>query len=147
MHLVSGKTLEEWNVLTDEQVVARVRTGQTLLFEVLMRRHNQRLYRVGRTIIGDEDEAEHAMGEAYVSAYAQLTQFDGRIPVAIWLTQILISEALSRIPQSVRANGGRAAPLSPFSLRAEAACRKRAALRRPQRPQWSPRPIRGCRPS
>jgi RNA polymerase sigma-70 factor (ECF subfamily) len=105
MHRVSGKTLEEWNVLTDEQVVARVRTGQTALFEVLMRRHNQRLYRVARTIIGDEDEAEHAMEEAYVSAYAQLTQFDGRIPFGIWLTRILIGEALSRVPQSARANG------------------------------------------
>jgi DNA-directed RNA polymerase specialized sigma24 family protein len=98
MHLVSGKTLEEWNVLSDEQVVARVRTGQTALFEVLMRRYNQRLYRVARTILGDDQEAEHAMEDAYVTTYAQLTQCDGRIPFATWLTQILITQALARVP-------------------------------------------------
>ena len=46
MHLVSGQVLEQWTSLTDEQIVDRVIAGQTALFEVLMRRHNERVYRL-----------------------------------------------------------------------------------------------------
>ena len=45
MHVVSGAVLERWVGLTDEDIVSRVLQGQTALFEVLMRRHNQRIYR------------------------------------------------------------------------------------------------------
>ena len=53
MHLVSAPVIQEWTVLSDEQVVARVLSGQTALFEVLMRRHNERLYRAAREVHDD----------------------------------------------------------------------------------------------
>ena len=43
MHLVSTPVLEQWNSLTDEQVVAQVLSGQTALFEVVMLRYNERI--------------------------------------------------------------------------------------------------------
>ena len=58
MHVVSGATLERWTALTDEEIVARVVEGQTALYEVLMRRYNERVYRAARSIVKDEDEAE-----------------------------------------------------------------------------------------
>src|SRR5918999_3077488 len=83
--------------MTDEEVVERVRAGETALFEVLMRRHNQRLYRAARSILGDEGEAEDVMQDAYVRSYQHLDQFDGRAKFSTWLTRIAVHEALARL--------------------------------------------------
>ena len=97
MHVVSGAVLERWSALSDEQIVSRVVEGQTALFEVLMRRHNERIYRAARSIVRDEVEAEDVMQQAYVNAYAHLRQFDGRAKFSTWLTRIAIHEALGRV--------------------------------------------------
>ena len=96
MHVVSGAVLERWTGLTDEQVVSQVLQGQTALFEVLMRRHNERLYRAARAIVRDDREAEDVMQQAYVNAYANLRQFDGRAKFSTWLTKIAVNEAIAR---------------------------------------------------
>jgi RNA polymerase sigma-70 factor (ECF subfamily) len=82
--------------LKDEEVVARVLSGETALFEILMRRYNQRLYRVSRVILRDDAEAEDVMQDAYVRAYEHLHQFAGKAAFSTWLTRIAIHEALAR---------------------------------------------------
>jgi RNA polymerase sigma-70 factor (ECF subfamily) len=82
--------------LTDETIVQRVLAGETPLFEVLMRRHNEQVYRAARAILRDEHEAEDVMQEAYVNAYVHLAQFDGRAKFSTWLTKIAVYEALAR---------------------------------------------------
>lgn len=82
--------------LSDEDVVARVRAGDRASFEILMRRNNQRLYRVARSILHDEAEVEDVLQEAYVRAFAHLDQFDGRARFSTWLTRIAVYEALRR---------------------------------------------------
>jgi RNA polymerase sigma-70 factor, ECF subfamily len=82
--------------LSDEEVVSRVLQGELPLFEVLMRRHNQRLYRVVRSIVQSDGEAEDVVQDAYVRAYSHLGQFEGRSSFATWLTRIAFNEALSR---------------------------------------------------
>lgn len=88
--------------LTDEEVVSCVLAGDTPLFEVLMRRHNERVYRTARAILRDEKEAEDVMQEAYVNAYTHLAQFDGRAKFSTWLTKIAVYEALSRAKRRAR---------------------------------------------
>jgi RNA polymerase sigma-70 factor (ECF subfamily) len=82
--------------LTDAEVVARVRAGETALFEILMRRHNQRVYRVARSVVKDEDEAEDVMQQAYINAFLHLKQFEERSQFSTWLTRITLYEALAR---------------------------------------------------
>jgi RNA polymerase sigma-70 factor (ECF subfamily) len=82
--------------LSDEDIVARVLGGEAALFEIIMRRHNQRLYRVARAILRDDGEAEDVMQDAYVRAYKNLAQFAGRAKFSTWLTRIAVHEALSR---------------------------------------------------
>ena len=60
---------------TDEQVIERVLAGETALYEIIMRRYNQRLYRVVRAILRDDNEAEDVIQDAYVRAYQSLGQF------------------------------------------------------------------------
>jgi RNA polymerase sigma-70 factor (ECF subfamily) len=82
--------------LSDEEVIARVTSGEAALFEVIMRRYNQRLFRVVRSIVGEDHEAEDAVQEVYLSAYSHLGQFAGEAQFSTWLTRIAINEALAR---------------------------------------------------
>jgi RNA polymerase sigma-70 factor (ECF subfamily) len=82
--------------LSDEEVVARVLAGDTSLFEILMRRYNQRLFRVARGILADDGEAEDVMQEAYVRAFRELAGFRGEARFSTWLTRIACHEALAR---------------------------------------------------
>jgi RNA polymerase sigma-70 factor (ECF subfamily) len=108
MYVVSGPMLDRWDALSDGQVVEQVLSGQTALFEVLMRRHNERVYRAARAILRDEREAEDVMQQAYVNAYTHLRQFDGRAAFSTWLTRIAVHEALARVRRR-----GRTQPLAP----------------------------------
>src|SRR5258708_18190336 len=91
--LEKAKT-EGW---TDEEVVGRIRAGDTALYEIIMRRYNQRLYRIARAILRDDAEAEDVMQDAYVRAYQHLDQFAERAPFSAWLTRIAVHEALARL--------------------------------------------------
>jgi RNA polymerase sigma-70 factor, ECF subfamily len=82
---------------SDEEVIARVRGGEVDLFEIVMRRYNQRLYRTVRAILRDDDESVDVMQEAYVNAYAHLGDFSGRARFSTWLTRIAVHEALARL--------------------------------------------------
>lgn len=87
---------------TDDEVVARVLGGETALFEIIMRRYNQRLYRVTYSILRNEGEAEDVMQDAYVRAYQHLDQFAGRAKFSTWLTRIAVHEALARVQRRSR---------------------------------------------
>ena len=82
--------------MTDPEIVARVVAGETALFEILVRRYNQRVYRAVRAILRDDDEAEDVMQQAYVNAYEHLHQFEQRAQFSTWLTRIAVNEALAR---------------------------------------------------
>ena len=88
--------------MSDEDLVRAVRGGNHACFEVLMRRYNQRLYRVARSIIRSDDEAEDVMQQAYINAYLHLGQFEERAKFSTWLTRITIHEALSRVRKAGR---------------------------------------------
>lgn len=88
--------------LTDEDVVSRVLAGETALYEIIMRRYNQRLYRVVMAILRNDAEAEDVMQDAYVRAYQHLAQFAGRSRFSAWLTRIAVNEALARLQKSSR---------------------------------------------
>ena len=82
--------------LSDSAVIARVRNGEHWCFEILMRRHNRRVFRATRAILKRDDEAEDVMQEAYVRAYEHLADFRGDASFATWITRIAIHEALAR---------------------------------------------------
>lgn len=92
--------VEGWS---DEEIVGRVREGETALYEIIVRRYNQRLYRVARAILRDDSEAEDVMQDAYVRAFQHLDQFEGRAPFSTWLTRIAVHEALARLRVRQRA--------------------------------------------
>lgn len=88
--------------MSDEELVRRIREGDTALFEVVMRRYNQRLYRAARAIVKDDAEAEDVIQQAYVNAYLHLDQFEHRAKLSTWLTRIAVHEALARVRKAAR---------------------------------------------
>lgn len=82
--------------LPDAELVNRIRAGEPALFELIMRRHNQRLFRLARSILRNDSDAEEAVQEAYVTAYFKLGQFRGPNGFASWLYRIASNEALMR---------------------------------------------------
>jgi RNA polymerase sigma-70 factor, ECF subfamily len=84
------------STLPDEEIVKRVMGGETALFEILMRRHNQRLYRAARAVMKDESEVEDVMQQAYINAFTHLHQFEERSQFSTWLTRIALNEAFGR---------------------------------------------------
>ncbi|MGH7287215.1 MAG: RNA polymerase sigma factor [Myxococcota bacterium] len=102
--------LERNAALSDEEIVARVQAGDLALYEIVMRRHNQQVYRAVRSILRDESEAEDVVQEAYVSAYRHLAEFEGRARFSTWLVRIAVNGALDR-----RRRRARIVPLDPAS--------------------------------
>jgi RNA polymerase sigma-70 factor, ECF subfamily len=81
----------------DEDVIRQVLDGNTAMFELLMRRYNERVYRAARAIVRDEQEAEDVMQQAYVDAFTHLRQFNGAARFSTWLTRIAVNESLARV--------------------------------------------------
>lgn len=82
---------------TDQEIIDRIKAGESALYELIMRRYNQRLYRIAYSILRDGGEAEDVMQDAYVRAYQYLYQYAGEALFSIWLTRIAINEALRRL--------------------------------------------------
>lgn len=93
---VSALSLAGNGDITDEQIVSRVLGGEKEIYEVIVRRHNHKLYRIARGILKDEDEIQDAMQDAYLKAFEKLYQFKGNSTFSTWLTRILINTAFAR---------------------------------------------------
>ena len=87
---------------TDIDIIKRVLGGDVDAFEIIMRRYNQRLYRIARSILKDEHEAMDAVQDTYVKVYFQLDTFKGPDGFASWLSRIVSNEALMRLRKSHR---------------------------------------------
>ena len=79
--------------------------GEKEPYEIIMRRYNQRRYRVARSILREDDEAEDVVQDAYVRAYQHLDQFLGRARFSTWLTKIALHAALARVQKRGRTQG------------------------------------------
>jgi len=80
------------NQLSDEELITRILDGEKRLYELLIRRYNQRLYRIGMSVLENEAEAEDAMQTAYINAYEHLSGFENRSSFGTWLTRIMLNQ-------------------------------------------------------
>lgn len=81
----------------DLSVARNIANGNRAAFEDLMRRHNQRLFRLARATLRDATEAEDALQEAYVAAYRGFAQFRGDASIGTWLARLVLNECLGRL--------------------------------------------------
>src|SRR6185295_8861451 len=81
----------------DDALLPLLRQGDARAFEALMRRNNRRLFRLARSIVGSDAEAEDVVQEGYVRAFAGLDGFRGDARLDTWLARIVSNEALGRL--------------------------------------------------
>jgi RNA polymerase sigma-70 factor (ECF subfamily) len=81
----------------DAELVRRARARDSAAFRTIMERHNRRLYRIARSILRNDSEAEDAVQEAYVNAFTHLGSFRHDSTLATWLSRITMNEALGRL--------------------------------------------------
>lgn len=93
----------DYAAMADVDLVAAMQSGAREAYGVVIQRHNQRLYRVARGILGDESEAEDVVQDAYVKAFSNLPGFRGQASLGTWLTRIVINQAIDRRRQRRRA--------------------------------------------
>ena len=86
----------------DTELIARIRAGDVVAFELVMRRYNRRLFRIARSILKDPSEAEDALQESYLRAYTNIGSFQGPDGFSAWLCRIVSNEALGRLRQRAR---------------------------------------------
>lgn len=80
--------------ITDDEAIAGVTGGNRAMFEIIVRRYNTQLFRVGMAYLRDRAQTEDAMQNAYLKAFLHLSRFQGRSSFATWLTRIMINECL-----------------------------------------------------
>lgn len=85
------------DTISDYEIITRILHGEKNLYSLVVRRYNQRLYRVAMSIINDDSEVEDVMQVAYINAYENLGKFAFKASFSTWLTRILINECLLRL--------------------------------------------------
>ena len=96
MDNTNNQVIATTDIIPDKEIIARVLKGERNLYSVLIKRYNQRLYRVAMSFINDDSEAEETMQIAYIKAFENLEKFEHRSAFSTWLTRILINECLLR---------------------------------------------------
>ena len=88
--------------LSDNDLVQAALDREPSAFRAIMRRHNQRLFRIARGVVRDDGVAEDVVQEAYVRAFQNLGSFRKEASLSTWLHRIVMNEALGRLRKSVR---------------------------------------------
>lgn len=86
----------------EDILVERARTGDMMACQALMRRYNQRLYRVVRSVLKTGSDVEDTMQDTYLAVLRNLDQFEGRAAFGTWLLRIGTNAALARMRQRMR---------------------------------------------
>lgn len=87
----------------DVHLVGRILAGDTHALDRMMRLNNRRLFRVARSILNDDAEAEDAVQDTYIRAYHSLGDFRGEARLSTWLTRIIVNQAIERRRRRARA--------------------------------------------
>jgi putative membrane protein len=80
----------------EDDLVARARNRDEAAVRAIIRQNNQRLFRVARSIMKDDGEAEDVVQESYVRAFTRLNEFRGESSLNTWLTRVVINETYGR---------------------------------------------------
>ncbi len=105
--------------LPDLLLIERARAADERAIEALIRRYGQRLFRVARSVVADDERAESAVLEAYLAAFADLSRYEPTGKFAAWLTRLTFNQARS-LRASTR-NGAATAPRGAAAVEASAA--------------------------
>jgi RNA polymerase sigma-70 factor, ECF subfamily len=92
-----GQAATDTHAADEAVLLARAANGDEQAVRDIIRRYNQRLYRIARSVLRDPDDAEDALQQAYVNAFTNIASFRGEARLSTWLSRIVLNEALGRL--------------------------------------------------
>lgn len=102
MAMAAATVSASFTHLSDEEVIRRIRAGEVDAFEAIMRRHNQRLFRIARSVVTDDSEAMDVVQEAFIVAFERLHDLNEPAALPTWLGRIARNAALMRLRKRKR---------------------------------------------
>ena len=88
--------IREADIITELELINRIRKGERKLFEVLIRRNNPYLYKLGMTYGYKHEDVEDLMQETWIAAYLNLEKFEGRSTFKTWITRIMLNQCFRK---------------------------------------------------
>lgn len=81
---------------TDIEIINRIAEGETRLYEILIKRYNSALYKIGRSYRYNHEDTEDLMQETYINAFYNLQKFENRSSFKTWLTRIMLNNCFHK---------------------------------------------------
>jgi len=81
-----------FDTISEAELVDRIREGEKALFEILIRRNNPFLYKIGMSYGYSHEDVEDLMQETFIAAYLNLEKFEGRSRFKTWITRIMLNQ-------------------------------------------------------
>lgn len=99
MMITTYKGRQDSPGMKESDIIRRILGGEKELYEILVRRNNQKLFRCVRGYLSDEEEIKDVMQNSYLKAFDKLSQFKLQSSFSTWLIRIAMNEALARLKQ------------------------------------------------
>ncbi len=96
-----SQTLQQSGKTAEAELIQRALRKDEAAVRSIIRQHNRRLFRIARSMVRDDGDAEDVVQEAYLRAFTTLASFRGESTLATWLTRIVVNEALQRLRRRV----------------------------------------------
>jgi RNA polymerase sigma-70 factor (ECF subfamily) len=90
------KNQQSTATIPDTEIIGNILGGETGLFEILIRRNNAVLYKIGRFYGFSHEDTEDLMQETFINAYTGLANFQGRAAFTTWLIKIMLGNCYSK---------------------------------------------------
>ena len=88
--------INEPGTITEIELISRIRNGERELFEILIRRNNSYLYKIGMSYGYKHEDVEDLMQETFIAAYLNLEKFEGRSSFKTWITRIMLNQCYQK---------------------------------------------------
>src|SRR5678816_2859002 len=88
--------IKQADTISEIELINRVRNGERELFEILIRKNNPYLYKVGMSYGYKHEDVQDLMQETFIAAYLNLEKFEGRSSFKTWITRIMLNQCYQK---------------------------------------------------
>ncbi|MBS1496012.1 MAG: sigma-70 family RNA polymerase sigma factor [Bacteroidetes bacterium] len=92
--------MKQFEKYTEEEIISRIIKGEKSLYEIIIRRYNPYLYKVGRSYNYNHQDTEDLMQDSFIDAYKSLAQYEGRASFKTWIIRIMMNNCYRKKEKS-----------------------------------------------
>lgn len=86
--------------LTEPEIIRRINSGEKSLYEMIVRKYNPYLYKMGRSFNYNHEDTQDLMQDTFIDAYKALSQFEGRSSFKTWIIRIMMNNCYRKSRKS-----------------------------------------------